>query len=210
MTCEPETVTVGIAGHLGLDAAARTRVAAAVGAWFRQQVMTERWRRVELHCGLAPGADLVLAEALLQAGPGLGVAVTLRALMVAEADELIGAWQLRATELGKPPSERAQRTVRQRIEALLAQAAAVEQLPRRDGQPDFQRLAARLAEQSQELVCVVRSGHRGKPGGASELVQWRRDPGRIPAELRGGRLCSHRGMLIIDPDTGEVRHSQRR
>ena len=209
MNADPDIVAIGIAGHLGLDADARARVSAAAALWFRQRVLAAGWTRVRLLCGLAPGADVVLAEALLQAGPGLGVRVELQALMVAEPETLLAAWQQRAAELGTPPSTQAQQRVRQRIDALLQRASQVESLGAADGSPGFQRLAARLALVPDELVCVLRPGHAGKPGGAAELVAWRREPDAIPAALRAGAdLCSSRAMLIIDPDTGEARYSR--
>ena len=194
MNADPDIVSIGIAGHLGLDADARARVSAAAALWFRQRVLAAGWTRVRLLCGLQQR---------------LGVRVELQALMVAEPETLLAAWQQRAAELGTPPSTQAQQRVRQRIDALLQRASQVESLCAADGSPGFQRLAARLALVPDELVCVLRPGHAGKPGGAAELVAWRREPDAIPAALRAGAdLCSSRAMLIIDPDTGEARYSR--
>ncbi|MGJ8669926.1 MAG: tetratricopeptide repeat-containing protein [Oceanococcus sp.] len=156
---------------------------------------------------MAPGADLVLAETLLNRAKRLGVAAELHALLVGAPDDILAAWVRRSSELGRPPSEESRLAVEERLERLIQLATNTERVDQPgDVSPlQYQRLAARLCLESDELVCVLWGGSELKPGGSAEVARWRRHPEAIPSALHGAMEAKpNASLVIIDPENGQL------
>lgn len=198
-----EGLTIGVTGHLKLNASARARVAHRVLAELPGLLGDALPQRLRILSGLAPGADLVLTHALIKVARSLKLPWQLCALLVAEPGEMIDQWLRRARELGEEPSAATQSEVRKLMDALLAQAGERQQLHADvdAGYSSFERLAAHLALESDLLLAVLRPAYLGKPGGTADVVAWRAHPRQIPEALRQG-LPPQRAdrAWVIDPD----------
>lgn len=194
-------LSIGVTGHLKLDARARARVAHRVQAELPALLGRERPRELRILSGLAPGADLVLTHALIKIARRLALAWQLRALLVAEPGEMIAQWLRRARELGEEPSAATQSEVRKLMDVLLQQSSERLQLKSTGDYSSFQQLAAHLALEPDLLLAVLRPAYLGQPGGTADVVAWRADPGRVPLALRQG-LPQQRASRawVIDPD----------
>ena len=196
-------LSIGVTGHLVLDAGARARVETAVASYLKQRLL--RGGQVRLLTGLAPGADLVLSNAVRDAVAAAGGTLAVNALLVSEPGQIIAHWLRRAGEqLGRNPSETSQANVQQSMHEWLDLADKRESLYEPAAtEGAFQKLAARLALQPDLLIAVLRPGHAGQAGGTAEVVAWRRDPQQVPAEFAGAlRPNARRELLLVDPDTG--------
>ncbi|MBA4285375.1 MAG: hypothetical protein C0434_07560 [Xanthomonadaceae bacterium] len=206
---------IGATGHLRLSAAER----AAVTAKLRNEALptlVDRAspHRVSLVTGLAPGADLLFKQVSSQWLREIGIPFDTVALLPVPVPVLIDDWVARLNEQSVALEPATIESVRDGIEEQLARCAVVVDLvpagpadPQlTDGgfrQHQYRQLAACLAEQSDVLVAILRPGRSGLPGGAAEVVNWRRRPARIPAELSTLHLrrppASGRPLLLIDP-----------
>lgn len=194
-------LTIGVTGHLKLDAAARLRVSHRVQAELPALLGTDLPSGLRILSGLAPGADLVLTHALIKVARALSLPWQLSALLVAEPAEMIAQWLRRARELGEEPSVATQSEVRKLMDALLEQAVERLQLESTVNHSSFQQLAVHLALTPDLLLAVLRPAYLGQPGGTAEVVSWRADPQGIPAELRRGLPDQRaRRAWVIDPD----------
>lgn len=203
-----QAVSIGVCGHLWLNAEERVQVHAtafeALLNWCDQNGTPEK---VELLSGLAPGSDLVLTAAVMEFCQAHKISCELRVQMISDVGHLIEKWLQRATELGHGPTDDAQRAVRERMAYWLGRARSVSVISDQQSEliSPFQALAAHLAQNSQLLVAVQRPQHPGGPGGTAEIVQWRHQPELIPAALRNQQPPRHAPQsIIINPDSGEV------
>ncbi len=168
---------------------------------------------ITLITGLAPGADLLFkrlaADWLTQAD----IAFEAVALLPVPVDVLIGDWVAKSHEQWTPVAAIELDAMRAKLDAMLADCdTVVDLLPDgtapdqlQDGsfrQQQYRRLAACLAEQPDVLIALLRAQNLQQPGGTAEVVEWRRNPMRVPPEFStlslrrpapGGRL------MVIDP-----------
>lgn len=200
-----ETVCiVGVTGHLSLDDGERQRADRALRVHC-DTLFTRPFERLRVLSGLAPGADLVATEVLIEEAARRGIAVELIALLPGEVAQLVDDWVQRLQSLGAAPSAPSRQLVRDKIDGLLRSATHAVDLSQvvpatQDRQRAYRRLAALLAGVPDLLFAVCREGHEGQEGGALEVVRWRRDPRGIPPELLDfAGSCSGKDTVLIDP-----------
>ncbi|HEY1077946.1 MAG TPA: tetratricopeptide repeat-containing protein [Fontimonas sp.] len=196
---------IGVTGHLILSGVERGNVERQALAWLRQLLASERsWTGVRLLSGLAPGADLVLTQAVLDACRQAGVACHLTAAIVGSVEQLLEDWRNRMRSLEIRIDAATEQHVERVVRELLARADRQLFLvsAEGDGALRYRELAALLAESTDILLAVVRPGYVGQPGGSQEVLAWWRQPQRIPAHYRLGRgtaTTTGRKVLVIDP-----------
>lgn len=210
----PDSLVIGVTGHLNLDAAARDTTAEAVTEQLRGDAGFMAASAVRIVAGLAPGADLLVISTISRLCSMLGKRCHLHVLMTTDVDNMLQAWRQRTAELNDPPSPAAQKQVSMQIAYWLQQAATVEHVHRRTDTTysSHECLAARLALEPDLLVAIIRPSHPGQRGGAQSVLAWRNHPDRIPPSLSGvsSRLKSGARSLAIDPDDGSstlIEHS---
>lgn len=212
----PPPFLLGGTGHLILSAAEERRIAEALRESVLPQVLALAGEReIRLLTGLAPGADHVfsnVATAWLQAQRRPHHVIGLLPLPVAI---MLDDWAEKARtqpEYSTATHERQRVRMQDEVDAcdeivhLLPPGTAPESLcnePFR--QLQYRRLAACLAEQSDALIAILRESSAAQPGGTAEVVAWRREPERIPADvttlpLRPHDPRRHPHLFIVAPD----------
>lgn len=196
---------IGVTGPLVLNAAQREAVTQAVS----RLVADARWPVYPgpwvLASGMAAGADLVLVDALASTLRREGAAVSVCAWLPKPAEQMRSDWLERAAQLGSLPSPEAQHSVDKLRERQLS-GAVLESLHGNADLDAYRLLAARLALEPELLIAVARGGTGGAPGGAAEVIAWRRQPQAIPADYaRPFAAASRRALAVIDPETGLYR-----
>lgn len=196
---------LGVTGHLILPETERQQVEAEASTRLERLLdASPELEGLRLLSGLAPGADLVLTDAILAVCQRRRLSCHLTAALVGPPAQMLEDWRKRAHALGVTIKPAAQRRVEHRFERLLARAdqrlqfVAPAQAPERG----FQQLAALLAESAQILFAVLRENHPGQVGGAAQVVAWWQNPGRIPPELSLGAHAGDRHgrrLVLIDP-----------
>lgn len=202
-------LSLAVTGHLILSDPERTRVRdIACGSLGRLLDSAPGIDGVRIVSGLAPGADLVLTDALLDAVTRRRLPCQLTAALVGTPGSLLEDWRRRARELEIPISPSAEARVVALLQRLLQRAdQRLQFLPDpEDPARAFQQLAALLVDTADVLFAVLRGDHPGQRGGAAEVVHWWRHPVQLPAHLRLG-LNPRRGgrrLILINPQTAEV------
>lgn len=202
-------LSLAVTGHLLLSEAERATVRERACSHLGK-LLEERpgLQGVRIISGLAPGADLVLTEALLGALRRRGLPCRLTAALVGTPVSLLEDWRRRAEELGAPISDATETRVAGLLQDLLQQADQRLQFPPDPEAPSrpYQQLAALLVETADLLVAVLRSDHPGQRGGTAEVVHWWRHPDEIPSPLRLGLATrgGERRLILINPQTAAV------
>lgn len=160
--------------------------------------------------GMAPGADLLFGEFAKEWVAREGRGLRRVALLPVPVEVLWNDWRARAGALdavtmagGRERFDRALRTCEATVQLWPEAAPDWSDLAVRQFQ--YRRLAATLAEQSDVLVAIVKSGHAGQPGGALEVIAWRHEPSTVPPELSSGTRRHRSGwsesdtLIHIDP-----------
>lgn len=212
----PPPFLLGGTGHLILSPAEERRVADALRERILPQVLALAGaRELRLLTGLAPGADHVftsVAAGWLQAHRHPYRVVGLLPLPV---DVMLDDWAEKARtqpDYSTTTHERQRQRMQEEVDAcdeivhLLPPGTAPESLlsePFR--QMQYRRLAACLAEQSDALIAILRDSSATQPGGTAEVVSWRREPQRIPADvttlpLRQRDPQRHLHLFVVAPD----------
>lgn len=210
----PEHLLLGGTGHLLLSlteqAQARNRLQTEV---LPSLLADPSLRRVSLITGLAPGADLLFKRLAIEWLEQAGIVCEAVALLPVPVDVLIGDWVEKSHDEWAPVSGAELDAMRRLLEGMLADCDVIVDLlpPRttavrlqqlRFRQSQYRRLAACLAEQAGVLVALLREQHPLQPGGSAEIVEWRRDPGRIPPAFSTLALrqppVEGRRLLLVD------------
>lgn len=211
-TMDRPCVLLGGAGHLLLseqeEAQSRQKLEseilprlASVGTDAQIQILT----------GLAPGGDLVFSETASAWLKRLGRDYRRVGLFPVPKDVLWADWLARAGSADPALVAETHYRFEAAIEACDEWVALWDtrrppdwtELPQR--QQQYRRLAAVLAEQCDVLITIQRPGHPQQPGGTSELVVWRQQPGAIPAAMKSGarrHLSAWRQgdqLAVVDP-----------
>jgi hypothetical protein len=208
----PEPVLIGATGHLDLTAAEEARLARRL----RDALLPDIAGRcgdapIVVMTGVAPGADLVVAETAAAWLAQRGHRAQRLGLLPVPPEVLWEDWQRRVA--GVRDGERA---LRQRFEGNLAACDGLIPLWTESDVPDwsdavvrqaqYRRLGASLATQCDVLVAVLRRNHSrtGQPGGTAEVVRWRRNgvPPEFAVDAQRGRSGwrDARRLVVIDPD----------
>lgn len=200
------SLSIGVTGHLLLTATERDHVASVAKARFLALLSEEpSLREIRLVSGLAPGADLVLTETLLNCCKEKGLHCHLTAAIVDAPDELLRRWQQRSIELGAEITPLIADRVAAQLHATLRRADRQLRFITPENAPlqGFQQLAALIAESCEVLFAVTRPGHAGRAGGAAETVSWWEKRNLVPPNLRlglgGERQQGQRRLIQIDP-----------
>lgn len=201
---------IGVTGHLILSSIERANVEQQARTYLRQLFASERsWSGIRLLSGLAPGADLILTQCVLDACAEAQVQCHLTAAIVGSVDQLLEDWRNRMRYLEIRIDAATEERVVATVRGLIARADR--QLLLVSGEGDskhrYRQLAALLAESTDVLLAVVRPDHSGQAGGSSEVLAWWRHPQRIPANYRLGRgtaTTAGRKVFVIDPGSGGV------
>lgn len=211
-----DELLLGGSGHLLLTAAEEQNIAIKLREALLPRLFEgAQSRPVCVLTGLAPGADLlftrVVSEWLYEAGIAhrtvgllpLPISVLLDDwVLVAEASENIRAGEI----------ERQRDLLKQTFKSC---SAIVDLLPEPNSeqlqsamfrQSQYRRLAACLAQRSDILVAILRGENPSRPGGTAEVVDWRRNPHKVPqnySTLPATLESKHykRRLLLIDPET---------
>lgn len=210
----PRELTLGVSGHLLLSATEERNVVAQLRAAVLPGLFPREFAgAVCLLTGMAPGADLLLVDAIGTWLSDAGIPFRRLALLPVPTEILLRDWAASLRESGREvlPPEMRQR--RQQIEnALRSCAAVVDLLPPHTGsallrsrhfrQAQYRRLAACLAQRADVLLAILRGNRARRPGGTAELVHWRRHPREVPTEFStGGRRRPVRPRtIVIDPE----------
>jgi class 3 adenylate cyclase len=202
-------LSLAVTGHLILSEAERTRVREiACSSLARLLEGVPGIEGVRIISGLAPGADLVLTDALLEAVNRRRLPCQLTAALVGTPGSLLEDWRRRARELDMAISPAAEARVVTLLQRLLQRAdQRLQFLPdTEDPARPFQQLAALLVDTADILFAVLRADHPGQRGGAAEVVHWWRHPAQLPAHLRLGLSPRQGGrrLILINPQTAEV------
>jgi hypothetical protein len=172
-------VLVGGTGHLILsrdeeEQAARELERAALPALLEAPADAE----ILVLTGMAPGADLLIAETASTWLTRHDRRFARIALLPVPTEVLWGDWLTRAPAVDAARIE----TVRQRFDAALRRSDTVVQLwddlaldwaELSVRQQQYRRLAAVLVEHCEVLVAVLKPARPGAPGGTAEVVAWR-------------------------------------
>lgn len=208
---------VGGSGHLLLSAHEEDRVTHALTDEVLPEVIRlSRGRRLVLLCGLAPGADLLFQRVALAWLRERDVPHDAIGLMPVPAAQLAEDWGERANRDGYTVSSRDLARLRSEIETAQAACSGRVQLfdtedsrafgSRSFRESQYRRLGALLALHADALIAVLRYGDPEAPGGTAEVVSWRRDPRRIPAEFRPEKPAPHTlstgTLFVINPELG--------
>lgn len=199
---------IGVTGHLILSSIERTNVEQQARAYLRQLFASERgWTGIRLLSGLAPGADLILTQCVLDACAEAKVQCHLTAAIVGSVDQLLEDWRSRMRHLEIRIDAATEARVVATVHGLIARADRQLLLVAGEGDSKhrYRQLAALLAESTDVLLAVVRPDHTGEAGGSSEVLAWWRQPQRIPANYRLGRgtaATAGRKVFVIDPGSG--------
>ncbi|MDP9142678.1 MAG: hypothetical protein M3O62_18055 [Pseudomonadota bacterium] len=199
---------IGVTGHLILSSIERGNVERQARAYLRQLFASERsWTGIRLLSGLAPGADLVLTQCVLDACAQAGVQCHLTAAIVGSVEQLLADWRNRMRSLEIRTDAATELRVETAVRELMTRADRQFFLVsgEGDGTHRYRELAALLAESTDVLLAVVRPDHAGQAGGSSEVLAWWRQPQRIPAHYRLGRgtaTTTGRKVFVIDPGSG--------
>jgi hypothetical protein len=202
-------LSLAVTGHLILSEAERTRVReTACSSLGRLLDDAPGLEGVRVVSGLAPGADLVLTDALLDVLSRRRLPCQLTVALVGTPGSLLEDWRRRALELGVAISPAAEARVVDLLQRLLRRADQRLQFlaDQEDPARPFQQLAALLVDTADVLFAVLRSDHPGQRGGAAEVVHWWRHPAELPAHLRLGLSPRPGGrrLILINPQTAEV------
>lgn len=207
-------VLIGATGHLELSPAeedeARRQLEPAL-----PQLLSQATADAEIFLldGLAPGADLLIAEMAAAQLAGMHRRVRRIGLLPVPPEVLWGDWLMRASRLDAAQiaamRERFERNLRTcDVIVRLWDAANLDWSALEVRQTQYRRLAAVLCTHCEALIAILRAGHAGQPGGAAELVSWREHSEPIPLEMRGEARRHRSGwrgddrLLRIDPSAG--------
>lgn len=199
---------IGVTGHLILSSVERANVEQQARSYLRGLFASERgWTGVRLLSGLAPGADLILTQCVLDACAEAGVECHLTAAIVGSVEQLLEDWRRRMRYLEIRIDAATEARVVAAVRGLVARADRQLLLVagEGDGRHRYRQLAALLAESTDALLAVVRPDHAGEAGGAGEVLAWWRQPQRIPPNYRLGRgtvATAGRKVFVIDPGAG--------
>ncbi|HEX4872157.1 MAG TPA: tetratricopeptide repeat-containing protein [Nevskiaceae bacterium] len=196
---------IGVTGPLLLDASQRQAVIEAVSRLVgdpRWPVHITEWT---LCSGMAPGADLLLVDALRASLRQDHTVVKLEGWLAKSPDDLRRDWKHRARSLGRRILPSAQNRLDARRTGRLADAR-IERLDLQASDDPYRVLGARLALETDLLIAVINRGAAPGPGGSAEVLRWRRHPDEIPEALRARfALAAGRALVVIDPDSGRYR-----
>ena len=169
--------------------------------------------------GLAPGADHLFSRITLALLQRLRLPHRLVGLLPLPIDAMLEDWADKVRSQPDFTESRYEQQRQQMLKEVDACNLIIHLMPpgttaesiADEGfrQLQYRRLAACLAEQTDALVAILRDGSTSQPGGTAEVVQWRREPQRVPAEittlaLRHSEAALHGALFVIAPegDTG--------
>lgn len=204
-------VLVGATGHLILSAEEEAKAAIELDLRALPELsLADPQAEILTLTGLAPGADLLFSEVAAAWLAREGRLAQRIGLLPVPIEVLWSDW----LERSNTNDTARVAAMRERFDRSVQACDLIVPLwtePEPDWsdvgirQLQYRRLAATLAEQCDVLVAIVRSGHAGQPGGALEVVDWRRSIAAVPAQLGSGqrRHCSGwRGpdrLIMINP-----------
>jgi len=215
--CAPGPMAVlGITGHLDLSAAEQTQIERALADALAPLAALPAHVEIVLLTGLAPGTDLVLAEAVTAWMSRHGRLGRHVGLLPVPVEVLWNDWLPRSGVVDATFLEQ----VRARFDQNIASCDSLIRLwhqgePRdwtdvAERQLQYRRLAAVLAEQSDVLIAVLRPSRGGQPGGTWEVANWREHRETIPAALSSGPRRHRSGwphgdrLMLINPTPGHA------
>lgn len=192
-----------------------------VGSQLRSKVLPRVFeqagdRELLVLTGLAPGADHLFSHIAISLLQQRRLRHRLIGLLPLPVDVMLDDW----AEKARAQADFSESLYEAQRERILAEIEACHQLvhllppgitaetlhEERFRQLQYRRLAACLAEQSDALVAILRdSSGAAQPGGTAEVVNWRREPQRVPSEVTTLALRHYapalRGALfVIAPD----------
>lgn len=176
-------------------------------------------RPITLFTGLAPGSDVLLMDCASRWCARNQVVLRKAGICPVPLAHLASDWISHAESMGYTVSSADRQRVTADVQRVHADCAVVIPLYRlADNDPVFadaqvrqlhyRQLAGVLAEHSDQLLAILHEDHVGQPGGTAEVVAWRENPSKIPAEFstRGaqGNTGTDRGLIIIHPMPAKV------
>ena len=148
---------IGVTGHRDIEPASARELVRIVNHQLRRLVEAIRFTEVRILSGMAPGADLIVARAAVEAG--VRVEAVLPMPLAHYLEDFDAAWRLELEDLLAHP-------LVQRVE-LTATGDLSEQVGR---DASYQSLGSTLARRS-SLLLAVWDGHSARlPGGTSDTV----------------------------------------
>jgi len=176
-------------------------------------------RPITLFTGLAPGADVLLMDCASRWCRRNQVILRKVGICPVPLAHLAADWLHHAESMGHTISPSDRQRVTADIQRVHADCAAVIPLynladddrafnDARVRQIHYRKLAGVLAEHSDQLLAILHQHHAGQPGGTAEVVAWRENPSKIPAEFSTRDVQintgAHKGLIIIHPMLAKV------
>lgn len=203
---------IGACGHLLLSRGETRHVRRELIEHVLPALVADGATRLSLFVGMAPGADMLFLETAAGWLRERGLPFEMTALLPVPVDQLISDWVLRAQDEQRHIARRTRTALIADAEALLQRCTTIVPLypddiddaslsSRAFRQHQYRRLAAIIAQHADHVVAILRPQASPEPGGTAEIVAWRRQPARIPAELRlhATHCASDRSIHIVDP-----------
>jgi hypothetical protein len=173
-------------------------------------VLLDRWNssRLRFAMGLAPGADLVFADAVHDWCLTRKLAHGICAWLPVPPEVILADWNEKAGAAGWPDGESQTRCHWQQMCRVLERSStavrlwppdtdAVQLATRSFRQAQYRKLGARLVQRSHALIAICDPANGGDAGGAVELLQWRRNPEGISAALAEPDAVESAGPLAL-------------
>lgn len=213
------TLLIGGVGHLLLNREEEAVVTAALESRVLPLLRDRaRGRPFTLITGVAPGADVLLMDRTTSWCERNGLRLNKIALVAVPVPLLINDWVERAQGEGYTLTKADHHWLQSTVQVAVRGCDAVHELYQPGDvaaladplqrQQQYRRLAATLVEHSEVLVAVLHDGYRSQPGGTAEIVSWRQDRSRIPAELVTRRRPAvpndDHGLILVNPMPAEV------
>ena len=213
----PTTFLLGCIGHLVLSEDDRYYVKQQLASEILPEVLSELGHlQLLILTSLAPGADHLFDQTAVAYAREHHLRYRLIGLQPLPIAVKLDDWAEKLAAEGQTVSPRqrtqqladmeAVRVACDRVVHLMPPGTSEEQIGEHSfRQSQYQRLAACLAEQSDVLVAIVRTGNNPRVGGTAQVVQWRQELSRVPASISTLGLRDHLPaqdgkLFTIDPD----------
>jgi class 3 adenylate cyclase len=211
-----DELLLGGSGHLLLTAAEEQNIAVKLREALLPRLFEgAQSRPVCVLTGLAPGADLLFTRVVSEWLHEAGIAHRTVGLLPLPINVLLEDWVLVAEASENIRADEIERQRNHLKQTFKSCSAIVDLLPEPNSeqlqsavfrQSQYRRLAACLAQRSDILVAILRGENPSRPGGTAEVVDWRRNPHKVPqnySTLPATLESKHykRRLLLIDPET---------
>ncbi|MDB5985917.1 MAG: hypothetical protein JWR16_970 [Nevskia sp.] len=166
--------------------------------------------------GLAPGADLLFTRVVSEWLREAGIVYRTIGLAPLPMPMLLDDWVLVAEASGNVDNDAIERQHSQLTQILHTCSAVIDLLPDAIDperlrsavfrQSQYRRLAACLAQRSDILVAILRRENPSRPGGTAEVVDWRRNPHKVPEKYStlpaiSASTPGKRRLILVDPES---------